>query len=79
MISWNMCGAGARFDCACRLLLLPVPEAALLVATGTARSDESDDDASCRDGEVPMSCYLTVYLKISWVQCSAMKAQLNAS
>jgi hypothetical protein len=39
------------------LLLLPVPEAALLVDTATARPsparDESDD-ASCRDGDVPI-------------------------
>jgi len=70
-----MCGAGARFDWAW-LLLLPVPEAALLAATATARPSPArgeSDDVSCRDGDPPIS-RLPDQLKIScapWDESSA--------
>jgi len=66
------------------LLLLPVPEAALLATTATARPsparDESDGGVSCRDVDVdaPIDCLpaVYVYLKLKLDRCT--KAQHTA-
>jgi hypothetical protein len=64
------------------LLLLPVPEAALLATTATARPSPARDESdavSCRDVDVdaPIDCLPAVYLKLKLDRCT--KAQHTAA